>query len=89
MLSFRGTPPITEIVLEITSPVNFTVSFPSYYTPSSSYQLRLTGLSDNTEYTVQAFAVNRAGRGETSEAATFRTGTKSLYFDVLHVQLVT
>ena len=64
-VSSEGTPPILTLVVEFAAPEPFTRNFTAAgpFVPGETYELKVTGLRDNTQYSFTLSAVNYQGRG--------------------------
>ena len=74
-ISDVGTPPILALVVEFNAPEIFTRNFTAApYLPRITYNLEVTGLQDNTQYSFTVSSVNYQGRGRATTRYNSTTG---------------
>ena len=78
-ISDVGTPPILALVVEFNAPEIFTRNFTAGpYLPRKTYNLEVTGLQDNTQYSFTVSCVNYQGRGKATTRYNTITGVEIL-----------
>ena len=74
-ISDVGTLPILVLVVEFNVPIIFTRNFTAGpYIPRETYNLEVTGLQDNTQYSFTVSCVNYQGRGRATSHHNITTG---------------
>ena len=78
-ISDSGTPPILTLVIQFSAPEVFARNFTGPFTLGETYDLEVTGLRDNTQYSFTLTAVNYQGRGTSSPRYNSTTGKYHIY----------